>query len=61
MSMNVCIIMLFCFAADVMVLPISGGSVVEGDVHSLCVTIKYEGALQRPVQISLIPNSGQVN
>ena len=49
-------------AADVMVLPISGGSVVEGDIHhSLCVRIEYEGALERPVQVSLIPNSGQVN
>ena len=53
--------MLFCFAADVIVLPISGGSVVEGDVQSLCVRIEYEGALERPVQVSLLPNSGQVN
>ena len=53
--------MLFCFAADVVVLPITGGSVVEGNIHSLCVRIEYEGALERPVQVSLIPNSGQVN
>ena len=48
-------------AADVVVLPISGGSVVEGNIHSLCVRIEYEGALERPVKVSLIPNSGQVN
>lgn len=49
---------MICFAPDVVVLPNSGDLVTEGDTHSLCVTIEYEGTLERPVQVFLIPNSG---
>lgn len=31
--------------------------VTEGDTHVLCVTI--DGTLERPVQVSLIANSGK--